>query len=322
MVQQSTDSRLELKEAAPPEPRQDTMTLAREERNVLKKTPGFYARAWGKLRRDRTAMVSLVLTIIILAFSFGAPVVSRITGFDYMTGDYSQILQGPFENGKNILGTDNNGRDILTRLAYGGRVSMTVAVVALAFALTVGMTVGAVSGFFGGAIDSILMRFVDVMLSIPTITLLLLLSVWFSPGPFGLAVVIGALGWTGVARLIRGEVLTLKNRDYVDAARVTGATNLQLISRHILPNVVPIVLVWASLALPSLILTEASLSYLGFGVQMPVPSWGNMLDNSRAYFSQSWTFAFFPGLMIFLSALCINLLGNGLRDALDPRLND
>ncbi|HWV25020.1 MAG TPA: ABC transporter permease, partial [Thermomicrobiales bacterium] len=124
------------------------------------------------------------------------------------------------------------------------------------------------------------------------------------------------------ARLIRGEVLTLKNRDYVDAARVMGATNTQLITRHILPNVIPIVLVWASLSLPSLILTEASLSYLGFGVHVPVPSWGNMLDDSRAYFSQSWWFAFFPGLMIFISALCINLLGNGLRDALDPRLND
>lgn len=322
MAQQSTDTLPDLEAAAPESPRAGGPTLGRADRNVLKKTPGYYARAWAKLRKDKTAMISLVLTVLILLFSFGAPIVSRLTGFDYMTGDYSQILQGPFENGKNILGTDNNGRDILTRLAYGGRISMTVAVVALAFALTLGLAVGAISGFFGGAIDNVLMRFVDVILSIPTITLLLLLSVWFTPGPIGLAIIIGALGWTGVARLIRGEVLSLKNRDYVDAARVIGASNAQLITRHIMPNVIPIVLVWASLSLPALILTEASLSYLGFGVHIPVPSWGNMLDESRAYYSRSWTFAFFPGLMIFVSALCINLLGNSLRDALDPRLNE
>jgi peptide/nickel transport system permease protein len=313
----------ELDEAAPGRKTQrSTGGLAGQNRNVLKEAPGFYTRAWRKLRKDRTSMISLFLTALLFLFSFGAPVVARLTGFDYMTGNYAQILAGPFENGQNILGTDNNGRDILTRLAYGGRVSMTVAVVALASSLLIGMTVGSVSGYFGGAVDSVLMRFVDVIISIPSITLLLLLSVWFNPGPVGLAFVIAALGWTGVSRLIRGEVLTLKNRDYVDAARVIGASNREIITRHIMPNVVPIVLVWASLSLPSLILTEASLSYLGFGVDIPQPSWGNMLDDSRAYFAKSWTFAFFPGFMIFLSALCINLLGNGLRDALDPRLNE
>lgn len=199
---------------------------------------------------------------------------------------------------------------------------MTVASLSLVFSLAIGMTIGSVAGFFGGAIDSVLMRLVDVIISIPGITLLLLLSVWFRPGPIGLSFVIAALGWTGVSRLIRGEVLTLKNRDYVDAARVTGASNRQIITRHIFPNVIPIVLVWASLSLPSLILYEAALSYLGFGVGIPNPSWGNMLDDSRSYFTQSWTFAFFPGFMIFMSALSINLLGNGLRDALDPRLGE
>lgn len=324
MSQQSSDTPQELNEAAP-EPQggpEITGGLARQKRNVIKESPGFYTRAWRKLRKDRMAMISLAFTIILLAFSFGAPVVSRLTGFDYMTGDYGEILKGPFENGKNILGTDNNGRDMLTRLAYGGRVSMMVATIALFCALTLGMSIGAISGFFGGAIDSVLMRLVDVIISVPLITLLLLFSVWFNTGPVGLAFIIGGLSWTGVSRLIRGEVLTLKTRDYVDAARVIGASNRQIIMRHILPNVVPLVLVWASLTLPALILTEAALSYLGFGVDIPVPSWGNMLDDSRSYFSQSWTFAFFPGLMIFVSALCINLLGNSLRDALDPRLNE
>lgn len=310
-------------EAAPDEPGRDRSDLlSRESRTHLRESPGFYTRAWRKLRKDKLAMLSLAITIFMLLFSFGAPIVAKLTGFDYQTGNYAAILVGPFENGENVLGTDNNGRDILTRLAYGGRVSMTVAVLSLFFSLIFGMTVGSVAGFFGGAIDSILMRLVDVIISIPGITLLLLLSVWFRPGPVGLAFVIASLGWTGVSRLIRGEVLSLKNRDYVDAARVLGASNRQIIMRHIFPNVVPIILVWASLSLPSLILYEAALSYLGFGVQIPQPSWGNMLDDSRSYFSQSWTFAFFPGLMIFLSALAINLLGNGLRDALDPRLNE
>jgi len=318
MAQQTTNT---LEQAAPVQPRtlEDEHRLSRD---TLKESPGFYTRAWRKLRRDKTAMIALGLTIVIMLFSFGAPVVSRITGQDYQTGNYAAVLRSPFESSENVLGTDNNGRDILTRLAYGGRISMTVAVLSLAVALVIGSTVGSVAGFFGGAIDSILMRLVDIIISVPGITILLLLSVWFRPGPVGLAFVIASLGWTGVSRLIRGEVLSLKNRDFVDAARVIGATNSQIIARHIFPNVVSIVIVWASLSLPSLILYEATLSYLGFGVQIPTPSWGNMLDDSRGYFSQAWTFAFFPGFMIFLSALCINLLGNGLRDALDPRLND
>jgi ABC-type dipeptide/oligopeptide/nickel transport system permease subunit len=318
MAQQTTTT---IEQAAPAEPR-SFGSLRGSERDILKESPGFYTRAWRKLRRDKIAIFALILTVIILIFSFGAPIVSRITGQYAINGNYAAVLRPPFESSENILGTDNNGRDILTRLAYGGRISMTVAVLSLAVALVIGSTVGSVAGFFGGAIDSILMRLVDVIISIPGITLLLLLSVWFRPGPVGLAFVIASLSWTGVSRLIRGEVLSLKNRDYVDAARVIGASSSWIITRHIFPNVISIVIVWASLSLPSLILYEATLSYLGFGVQIPTPSWGNMLDDSRGYFTQAWTFAFFPGFMIFLSALVINLLGNGLRDALDPRLND
>jgi peptide/nickel transport system permease protein len=292
------------------------------DRDHLRESPGFYKRAWRKLRKDKLAMFGLVFFIFIAIFSFGAPVVSELTGHPYNIGNYAKTKAPPFQDTENILGTDDNGRDILTRLAYGGRISMQVAVIALVAALTIGMTVGSTAGYFGGAIDGILMRLVDVIISIPAITLLLLLSVWLRPGPVGLAFVIAATGWTGVSRLIRGEVLSLKNRDYIDAARVMGASNSRIITKHIFPNVVSIVIVWSSLALPSLILTEAALSYLGFGVRIPIPSWGNMLDDARGYYMQSWTAAFFPGFMIFMSALSINLLGNGLRDALDPRLGD
>jgi ABC-type dipeptide/oligopeptide/nickel transport system permease subunit len=290
-------------------------------REKLMSTPGFYRRAWRKLRRDKLAMVALVISILMLLFSFGAPVVSWLTGHSYETGNLRIILK-PVGTHDYWLGTDSVGRDILTRLAYGGRISMTVAVLATFYALALGATLGAVAGYYGGIIDSVLMRFVDVIISIPGITLLLLVSVWWKPGPLGLAVVIASLSWTGVSRLVRGEVLSLRRRDFVDAARVIGASDSRIIFKHIFPNVLPIVIVWTSLALPGLILTEATLSYLGFGVQIPVPSWGNMLDEAKEFYTKSWTYVFLPGFAIYLAALAFNLLGNGLRDALDPRLND
>jgi peptide/nickel transport system permease protein len=295
---------------------------AMAERAHLRSTPGFYTRAWRTFRKDKIAMFALVLSVFLLIMSFGAPIISWITGNDFATNDLRNSLLPWFQDSDHILGTDPNGRDILVRLAYGGRVSMTVAVLALVFALLIGLTLGAVAGFFGGWVDSVIMRFVDVIISIPSISLLLIISVWWRPGPVGLAVIIALLGWTGLSRLIRGEVLSLRSRDYVDAARVLGASNRTIIQRHIFPNVISLVIVWASLALPGLIITEATLSYLGFGVRIPTPSWGNMLQESYAFISLSWTYAFLPGLCIFLAALSFNLLGIGLRDALDPRLNN
>ncbi len=297
-------------------------TLGSADRTVLRSTPGYYKRAWRTLRRDRIAMASLLLSALLMIFAFGAPVLSAITGEDYAVGNLANFLQPWFQGWDHPLGTDPNGRDILVRLAYGGRVSMTVAILALVFALGIGLTLGAISGFYGGFIDSAIMRFVDIIISVPTIALLLLVSVWWRPGPVGIAVIIALFGWTGLARLIRGEVLSLRSRDYVDAARVSGATNREIITRHIFPNVISLVIVWSSLALPGLIITEATLSYLGFGVQIPDPSWGNMLQEAYAFIALSWTYAFLPGLLIFLSALSFNLLGIGLRDALDPRLNN
>jgi ABC-type dipeptide/oligopeptide/nickel transport system permease subunit len=294
---------------------------ASQSRSKLRSTPGFYSRAWRRLRRDKVAMIALVICISVVLFAVCAPIVSEITGHSYETGDLRANLVAPGEQGY-ILGTDANGRDILTRLAYGGRISLMVAWLSALVALAVGGTVGSIAGYYGGFIDSALMRFVDVIIAIPGITLLLLLSTLWSPGPVGLALVIAALGWTGIARLVRGEVLSLKSRDYVDAARVIGATNSRIIYRHIFPNVLSLVIVWISLAIPGLIIAEASLSYLGFGVRIPIPSWGNMLDEAKEFYRSSWTYVFLPGLAIYITALGFNLLGNGLRDALDPRLND
>lgn len=291
-------------------------------REHLRSTPGYYTRAWHIFRRNKVSMVSIAIVILIILFSLGAGLISRyITHVDYATGELSDHFLPPFSPG-HILGTDGNGRDVLTRLAYGGRVSLMVAGLATLATLVVGMAVGAVSGYFGGIIDFVLMRAVDVLLCIPGLSLLVLVSALYRPGPAGLALLLAAISWAGISRIIRGEVLTLRTRDFVDAARVLGASNSRIIIKHIIPNVIPIVVVWISLVIPGLILTEAALSFLGLGVQVPTPSWGNMLQDARAFYTRSWTLVFIPGFMIYITVLSINLVGKGLRDALDPRLND
>lgn len=298
---------------------QTTEALLRAE---LRSTPGFYRRSWRRFRRDKVGLVALVVAGLIVVFVLSAGLVSEfVTNKSYSANSLADKLANPGEDGY-ILGADSNGRDILTRLAYGGRVSLLVALLASISTLAIGGTVGSVSGYFGGWIDAILMRLVDVVISIPALSLLILIAVLYQPGYVLLAIVIAAVSWTGVARLIRGEVLSLRHRDFVDAARVSGASDARIIWRHIFPNVMPLVIVWASLVVPGLILTEATLSFLGLGVRIPTPSWGNMLEEARSVFRTNWTNVFFPGFMIYLTVLAINLVGNGLRDALDPRLND
>ncbi len=316
------------------------------------KSPGYAMRSWRRFRRNRLSLVCMVIFIVMVLFSYGAPLISK-----YVTkqGFGDQNLQATFapagktisavqiggpNSGKTVttkylLGSDELGRDVLTRLAYGGRISLTVSFLTLAIALTIGLLIGAVSGFYGGWVDAILMRLVDTFISIPGLFVLILVSTtinnnklitgttfYRNNGWLILPFVIAVLSWTGISRLIRGEFLAIKERDYVDAARVLGSSDARIIVRHILPNVIPIIIVWATLAIPSLILTEAALSYLSFGVQIPTPSWGNMLTNSTQYFSRSPGLVVLPGLMIYITVMAVNLMGNGLRDALDPRLND
>ncbi len=291
-------------------------------RTHLISTPGFYRRAWRRFYRNRLVMVAFFILVLVILFVLTAGLVSQyVTHKSYQENHLAEKLSPVMKNGY-ILGADNNGRDILTRLAYGGRVSLLIAILAAASTLTIGGTIGAIAGFFGGWIDSVLMRLVDVLLSIPTLSLLILISVLYRPNFWVLALVIASVSWPGVARLIRGEVLSLRRRDFIDAARVLGGSNGRIIWRHIIPNVVPLVIVWASLVVPGLILTEASLSFLGLGVHVPTPSWGNMLEEARESYRQAWTNVFFPGFMIYITVLALNIVGNGLRDALDPRLND
>jgi peptide/nickel transport system permease protein len=285
-----------------------------------RKAPGFWTRAAQRFAHNKVAVVALIMTILIVAFVIAAPLVSRVTGFDYSENHLAAKLTPPNTDGY-LLGSDGNGRDVLTRLAYGGRVSLLVAVLAAFSILVIGGTIGSVAGYFGGLTDTILMRLADVLLSIPTLVLLILVSSFYQPSPPQLALLIAVVSWAGVSRLIRGEVMSIKNRDYVDAARVSGASSARIIWRHIFPNIIPLIVVWASLVIPTLILVEATLSYLGLGVRPPQPSWGNMLQDAKQFVRQSWTLVFIPGFMIYITVLCINLVGSGLRDALDPRLN-
>jgi peptide/nickel transport system permease protein len=218
------------------------------------------------------------------------------------------------------MGTDQYGRDVLSRLLHGSRVSLAVGLVAVSILVLVGTLVGSLAGFYGGLVDGILMRLVDILLCIPTFFLILMVIAFVGPNILNIMVIIGVTSWTDVARLVRGEILALKEREFIQAARVMGFSDARIILKHLLPNALGPVLVVATLGVGSCILVESSLSFLGLGVQPPTASWGNMLMEGKGHLTDAWWLITFPGAAIFLTVLGYNLLGEGVRDLLDPRL--
>ena len=286
------------------------------------KSRSYLQMAFRRFRRNKMAMVGLSVLVVMIVMALGAGLISSyITNVEPQEQSLLDAYAGIGEKGY-LLGSDNFGRDIATRLVYGARVSLGVAGLAIVFAVTIGAAVGLTAGFYGRWIDSVLMRFVDIMLSIPTLFLLLLITTLWRVGPVLLALIIASVSWVTLSRLVRGEVMAVKNREYVEAARVIGVGDFRVIWRHILPNVTPVMIVWASLTVPALILVEAALSFLGLGVQPPTPSWGNMLSGARTFWAHSTILVILPGFAIYITVFAINLMGNGLRDALDPRVTD
>ena len=279
----------------------------------------YWVESWERLTENRIGMLAGYVIVLLALVAILAPLVSQfVTHYSPTKQDLDSQFEGP--GAHHWLGADETGRDTFTRLVWGAQVSLGVGFLTIALQLVVGGSVGLAAGFFAGWLDNALMRLVDMVLAIPAIFLFILMSILFTPNTLTLSVIIASVGWGGVARLVRGEVLSVKNRDFMLATRSLGASSLRLILRHLLPNVLPVMIVAASLGVGAIILTEAALDFLGLGIQPPTASWGNMLANSRGYFTHSTWLVVFPGVMIFATVMAANVFGNAVRDAFDPRL--
>lgn len=265
--------------------------------------------------RNRLAAVGAVVVVMLFAVALLAPWIAPYEPTDI---NVRNVFSPP--GAGHLLGTDDLGRDVLSRMIWGSRVSLMVGIVAVGISILIGVLIGAIAGFYAGWADSVLMRFVDVMLSFPTFFLILAVIAILEPNIMNIMIVIGVTSWMGVSRLVRAEFLTLKERDFVLAARVAGAGDLRIIFRHIMPNALSPVIVAATFGVAGAVLVESGLSFLGLGVQPPTPSWGNMLALGKENIEVTWWLSVFPGLAILITSLSYNLVGEGLRDALDPRL--
>ena len=283
---------------------------------------GLWSNAWYSLRRDRLTMASCVVVLLIILLSAGA---SLLAEYVFKTSFEQQNLlrtYGPptLDPPAYLLGSDEVGRSQVVRLFYGGQVSLFVGFVAASIQLTIGVLLGLVAGYFRGRIDDLITWFITTLNSIPTIFLLIIISALFTPGALTLTLIIGLLFWTGITNFVRGQTFALREREFVTAARTVGAGPARIMLKHILPNVLPLIFVLTAIDVGTIILAESALSYLGLGIVPPTPSWGNMLTNAASYFNRAPWLVVSPGAMIFLTVLCLYLIGDGLRDALDPRL--
>ncbi|GMV05111.1 MAG: peptide ABC transporter permease [Gemmatimonadota bacterium] len=268
---------------------------------------------WRNLKRHRLAMVSLAVVAVISAACVAAPL---LAGYAFDAIDLGAIRQAP--SWDHWMGTDDLGRDLFTRVLYGGRISILIGVLSALIGTGLGSLVGAVAGFYGGRTDNVLMRLTDVAYSIPSLPLLIVLASYTRAEASSMALIIGLLSWMATARVVRGEVLSIKQMAYVEAARSLGASNGRIILRHVLPNTVGPIVVSATLAVGNAIIIESSLSFLGLGVQPPTPTWGNMLMDAQATMATKPWLTIFPGLAILAVVLAVNFIGDGLQDALDP----
>lgn len=280
--------------------------------------------AWARLRKDRAAVASAVVIVLIILMAIFAPVFADITGHgvnqQYRTTGLNAYGLPKAPTGTFVLGTDDLGRDILVRIAYGARISLYVGVVATLATVAIGAVLGLMAGYFGGLVDSIIARFVDLVLSLPFLLFAISLVSVTHPGLTVVIVVIAVFGWAAVARIVRGQVLSIREKEYIEAARSLGASSWRIMFVDILPNVLTQLIVYATLLIPVTIILEATLSYLGLGIPPPTADWGQMISEAQTVYQQAWWFLVFPSLALLVTTLAFNILGDGVRDALDPRL--
>ncbi len=267
---------------------------------------------FGRNRRAAAGAVILAL------FGLMAGLAPHLAPFLPNAANFELRLVGP--GAGHLLGTDHLGRDILSRVVWASRTSLSIGLLSTLIAITVGVVIGALTGFFGGMVDVTLMRFTDMMLAFPLFFIAVMFLALFGPGIPGLIFIVGATSWPPTARLVRAEFLRIKQLEFIMAARALGAPSVRIMVRHVLPNVVAVIVISVTLRVGLSILAEASLSYLGLGVQPPTPSWGNIVADGREYLRTAWWVSLFPGVFVFLSVMALNMVGDGLRDAFDPRL--
>lgn len=272
--------------------------------------------AWRQLTHDRLAMVGLIILVLLILTAIFAPLVAPFDPYEMNLGEN---LKPPGYDG-HILGTDNLGRDILSRLIYGSRISLTVGLIVVGIAGGIGVTLGAISGYYGGVVDQGIMRLVDIVMAFPFLVLAIAVVSIVGPSLTNMMIVLGCVSWVGYTRLVRAQVLSLREQEFVTAARAMGATDPHIIFYHILPNTMGVVIVQATFGVAIAILAASGLSFLGMGAQPPTAEWGAMLSEAKKHMRHNPTMAIAPGMAIMITVLAINFVGDGLRDALDPRL--
>jgi peptide/nickel transport system permease protein len=273
------------------------------------------AEVWRRLRHNKMAMFGLVIITIIILSAITA---DWISPFDYRAQDWDRISEKP--SAAHLLGTDDLGRDILSRIIHGTRISLLVGFVSVSISVAVGGTLGAISGYYGGMLDNVIMRTMDVLLAIPSILLAIAIVSAFGGGIVNVMIAVGISSVPTYARIVKASIISIKENEFIEAARAIGASDLRIIMKHILPNSMAPIIVQSTLGVAGAILSAAGLSFIGMGIQPPTPEWGAMLSNGRNIIRTAWHVATFPGLAIMLTIFALNLLGDGLRDALDPRL--
>jgi peptide/nickel transport system permease protein len=285
----------------------------------------YSALIWRRFKRDRVAMFGAVLVAALILVALFAPLLAPhdpVEQFrDGLTLDGQPVPSTLFHEGDGtafLLGTDANGRDLLSRILHGSRVSLVVGVLANLLAIALGLSIGMTAGYLGGWVESLLMRFTDIMMAFPTLLLAMTLVAILKPSLWIIIVVIGLVYWTWIARVVYGQVFAMREREFVIASRALGGNRRYVILHHILPQLIPTIIVWGTLGIATNVMLEASLSYLGIGVQPPTPSWGGMIQQGQSYYRSAPWLVMYPGLAIMTTVFAFNLLGDGLRDAFDP----